>query len=67
MKGNLISQGKLPVIYFDRVTFDKLVEDLLTDYKINNRKSLDKTQLSIEHLSVTSANRLGLEIYSEIG
>ena len=48
-----ISQGKLPGIYFDRVRFDELAEDLLTDYRINNRKSLDRTELSISHLAKT--------------
>ena len=35
-----ISDGKLPGIYFDRVRFDELAEDLLRDYKINQKKSL---------------------------
>ena len=37
-----ISEGKLPGIYFDRVKFDELAEDFLRDYRINQRKSLDK-------------------------
>ena len=30
-----ISEGKLPGIYFDRVKFDELAEDFITDYEIN--------------------------------
>ena len=30
-----ISQGKLPGIYFDKVRFDELAKDFLSDYKIN--------------------------------
>ena len=45
-----ISQGKLPGIYFDRVTFDELAEDLLRDYRINQRKSLIRAERSIKHL-----------------
>jgi len=45
-----ISQGKLPGIYFDRVKFDELAEDFLTDYRINNKKSIDRAQLSVKHL-----------------
>ena len=46
-----ISEGKLPGIYFDRVKFDELAEDLLTDYRINSKKSLDRLELSISHLT----------------
>jgi integrase len=45
-----ISGGKLPGIYFDKVRFDELAEDFLTDYRINNRKSLNRAQLSVRHL-----------------
>lgn len=31
-----IAQGKIPGVYFDRVRFDELAENFLTDYKINN-------------------------------
>ena len=46
-----ISEGKLPGVYFDRVRFDELAEDLITDYRINNRKSLDRIELSLSHLT----------------
>ena len=45
-----ISQGKLPGVYFDRVTFEELAEDLLTDYGFNKRKSIERAQMSINHL-----------------
>ena len=45
-----ISQGKLPGIYFDRVTFDELAEDFLTDYKINSKKSLSAAENNVRHL-----------------
>jgi integrase len=45
-----ISAGKLPGIYFDRVRFDELAEDFLTDYRINRQKSLDRAELSVKHL-----------------
>jgi integrase len=46
-----ISEGKLPGIYFDRVRFDELAEDLITDYEINNRKSQGRIAQSISHLT----------------
>jgi len=45
-----ISEGKLPGIYFDRVKFDELSEGFLRDYRINNRKSLDRAERSAGHL-----------------
>ncbi len=45
-----IAQGKLPGIYFDRVIFDNLAEDFLMDYRINQRKSIDKAERSVNHL-----------------
>ena len=44
-----ISDGKLPGIYFDRVKFDELAEDFLRDYRINQKKSLDKAERSVNH------------------
>lgn len=48
-----ISQGKLPGVYFDRVRFDELAEDFLTDYRINQKKSLRRAEQSVEHLKGT--------------
>jgi integrase len=45
-----ISEGKLPGIYFDRVRFDELAEDYLTDYKVNQRKSLWRAKISVNRL-----------------
>ncbi len=45
-----ISEGKLPGIYFDRVRFDELAEDLLRDYRVNGKKSSARAELSIRHL-----------------
>jgi integrase len=45
-----IAQGLVPGIQFDKVTFDELAEEFLTEYKINGRKSLDRAELSIKHL-----------------
>jgi len=46
-----IAKGELPGIYFDRVRFEELAEDFLTDYKVNGRKSLDKAERSVRNLS----------------
>ena len=48
-----ISQGKLPGIYFDKVRFDELAEEFLSDYRINKKKSLKRAENSVGHLKKT--------------
>jgi len=50
-----IAQGKVPGVYFDKVTFDELVGDLLTDYRVNGKKSLSDAELGSSHLAKTFA------------
>jgi integrase len=45
-----ISQGKHPGIYFDKVRFDELAADFLTDYRVNQKKSLKKAEQETDHL-----------------
>ena len=45
-----IAEGKLPGVFFDRVKFDGLAEDLITDYEFNNRKSIKRVRVSLAHL-----------------
>lgn len=68
-----ISEGKLPGVYFDRVKFDELAEDLLRDYRINQKKSLVRVTQSVEHLKeyfegfkVTQITTPRIEGYIEI-
>ena len=35
-----ISEGKQPGIYYDKILYDELAEDFMTDYRINARRSL---------------------------
>lgn len=39
-----ISQGKIPGICFDRVSFNDLVDDYLTDYRLNDRKTQKRAE-----------------------
>ena len=48
-----IAEGKLPGIYFDKVRFDDLAEDLLTDYRINKRDTLKRLEWSVGCLKET--------------
>lgn len=45
-----IAQGKLPGVMFEKVKYDELAEDFLTEYRINQRKSINRAEVSVEHL-----------------
>ncbi len=45
-----ISSGKIPGVEFEKVAFEELVEDLLRDYRINDRKSIARIKQAIAHL-----------------
>lgn len=45
-----IAKGKLPGVYFDKVTFKELAEDFITDYRINGKDTLDKAERSVKYL-----------------
>ena len=47
-----ISEGKIPGIYFERVKFDELTDDFITDYRLNQKRSLKRAKQSIKHLKV---------------
>jgi hypothetical protein len=45
-----IAEGKLPGVYFDKVTVDALAKDLVTDYTVNGRDTLKRVKWSIDCL-----------------
>ncbi len=45
-----IAQGKVPGVLFEKVRFDELADEFITDYRVNNKKSLDRAELSVQHL-----------------
>jgi len=47
-----IAEGKLPGVYFDKVTFDELAAELEAEYEINNRKSIDRIKICMAKLRV---------------
>ena len=47
-----IAEGKMPGICFERISFDELARDLITDYRINKRKSQERAEFAVEHLEV---------------
>lgn len=45
-----IANGKIPGIHFDKVRFNDLSDAFLADYRINEKKSLDRAELSVRQL-----------------
>ena len=45
-----IAKGKLPGVYFEKVTFAELAEDLKRDYLLNMRKSQRRVEECLAHL-----------------
>ena len=51
-----ISKGDPPGICFDKIKFDELAGDFITDYRINKRKSFDKAERCVRHLKKAFGN-----------
>jgi integrase len=47
-----IQDGKFPGLKVERILFDELAQDLINDYRLNRRKSLDRVELSLKHLKI---------------
>lgn len=45
-----IAQGRIPGVLFEKVSFDDLAEEYLRDYRINQRKSISRAEISVNHL-----------------
>ncbi len=47
-----ISKGEVPGIYYDKVRFEELAEDYLTEYRVNKKKTLNDAQRNVFKLKV---------------
>ena len=45
-----IAEGRFPGLKVEKVLFKELKQDIINDYKINGRKSLDRLEISLAHL-----------------
>lgn len=46
-----VAQGKRVLPRAERLRFEELSEDFLTDYRVNGKRSLDKAERSVKHLA----------------
>ena len=60
-----IAEGKLPGIYFDKVSFEDLARDLITDYTVNGRDTLKRAQWSVDCLKESFGGMKATEITTD--
>jgi integrase len=60
-----ISEGKLPGIHFEKVTFDDLAKDFLTDYRVNGNDTLSKAERSVKYLGESFEGRKAVDITTD--
>ena len=48
-----IVEGKLPGIHFEKMTFNELAEDYLTDYRINEKDTIKKAERCVKYLKTS--------------
>jgi integrase len=60
-----IAEGKLPGIYFDKVSFNELAEDFITDYRINGKDTLSKAERSVKYLKEFFGDMKATEITTD--
>lgn len=72
MREGEISQGKMPGICFEKIKFADIIDDYISDYKINGRKTLTKAERcanylrkEFEGMSVTEVNTPKIKKYIE--
>jgi integrase len=46
-----IAEGKIPALKVEKIRYDELAQDLINDYKLNGRKSLERIGYSLKHLN----------------
>ena len=60
-----IAEGKLPGVYFDKVTFDALAKDLVTDYTVKGRDTLKRVKWSIDCLKESFEGMMATDITTD--
>ncbi len=60
-----IAEGKFPGLRVEKILFDELAQDLVNEYTMNGRKSLDRAELSIDHLKASFAGWKSVNITTD--
>lgn len=60
-----IAEGRFYGLTAERTKLDELAKDFLWDYKINNRKSLERAEISVGHLMKSFSGLLANEVTTD--
>jgi integrase len=61
-----IAEGKRPGICFDRISFEELIKDYITDYKINGKKTVKKAERCAKFLLQDFKGMMAPEITTNV-
>jgi integrase len=61
-----IASGKRPGVFFDKVSLNSLLDDFLTDFRVNGKKSMDRAERSVGKLKEFFGNRRAPEITTDL-
>ncbi len=61
-----IAQGKIPGICFERVKFDDLLDDYLTDYKINGKRTEKRAKRCVDFLKDAFGGMKATEVNTSV-
>lgn len=61
-----IAEGKMPGICFDRISFEDLLNDYITDYKINGKRTVKKAERCVSFLLKDFKGMMAPEITTDV-
>ena len=60
-----MQKGKFRGLRVEKVRFEELAEDFITDYKVNGKKSLDKAERSVKRLKTFFEGMRAIDITTD--
>ena len=45
-----VAENRFPGLRVEKIRFEELAQDLLNDYRVNGKRSIDRVELSLKHL-----------------
>jgi integrase len=61
-----IVEGRFPGLMIGKIAYEELSNDLINDYRINKRKSLERAVMSLKHLASYFADKKAASITSDV-
>ena len=61
-----IADNRFPGLRVEKILFDELAQDVINDYKLNYRKSMEKLQYNVLHLSEEFSHVKAVEITTQM-